>query len=257
MEDERTKELAYLLDREETEMENAEETVVTEPAEVPGVEEKAPVPEEKKVLTKEEKQLEKQKMKKRSKERFPKKTVMNLNYRIDKTTGPATVLLYVILVGVVLLAVAKFGVLDVMQKATNLEKELAGIKTDVETMTTALKDYNTVKGEYNRYTQGYLQKSETPIDRLEILDVLEQTVFAGSNMLDTSIVEDGIFIKYTGLDLEGTSALVRQLEAYPWVKDVVVQSATLAYNEVTGMETITTTMLIETYATPEEVPANE
>ena len=256
MGDERTKELAYLYDRDEKEveslMEEAEEAAkeVAEEAELL-------IPEEKKVLTKEEKKLEKQIQKKRSKERFPKKMVMNLNYKVDKTTGPATVLLYLTLAAVVVLAVAKFGVLDMMQKVNSLEKELAQMEADVQTMVTAVKDYGKIQGEYNRYTQGYLRKEETPIDRLELLDMLEETVFAGSNMDRVSIVDDSIFISYTGLDLEGTSALVKQLETYDWVKDVAVQNATLTYNETTGAETITTTMIIETYATPEEVPANE
>lgn len=252
MEDERTKELAYLFDREESEVESLVETV-EEPAE----EEEVIVPEEKKVLTKEEKKLEKQRRKKRSREHFPTKTVMNLTYKEDKTTGPATILFYTVCTAVVLLFVVKFGVLDMMQKVSNLEQDLANMETSVQTMMVAVKDYSKVQGEYNRYSQGYLRDNEKPIDRLTILDMLEKTVFKESNMTTTSIVDDSIFIEYTGLDLEETSALVKKLEGYKWVKDVAVQNASLAYNEITGEETVTTTMIIETYATPEEVPADE
>lgn len=251
MENERTKELAYLFDREEKEVET-----LVEPVEETAEEEEIKAP-EKKVLTKEEKKLEKQKMKKRRKEHFPTKTVMNLTYKEDKTTGPATVLFYLAIALLVVLVVGKFGVLDIVQEVSSLEQHIADMDSQVQTMMAATENYNAVKGEYNRYTQGYLQDGEKPLDRLVLLDMLEETVFAKSNMESTSIVDDCIFINYTGLNLEETSALVKELEEYKWVKDVTVQSASLSSNDRSGIETISTSMMIETYATMEEVPADE
>ena len=124
-------------------------------------------------------------------------------------------------------------------------------------MLAATKDYNTVKSEYNRYTQGYLTKDEKPIDRLVIFDMLEKTVYAKSTVKNTAITGDSIFLSYTGLDLEETSALVKEIETYNWVKKVTIQNASLSTNKYSGEEIVSTTMIIETYATIEEVPADE
>lgn len=240
MENERTKELAYLFDREEKEAEKLVET-----------EEEAKVEE-----TPEEKKDDKKK-KKKKKEHYPTKTDINLFYKVDKTTGPVTAMLYIMFALTLLLALGKFGVYDMMQEVNALEAELADKEMELQAMMIATKDYNSVKSEYNRYTQGYLTKEEKPIDRLVILDMLEETVFAKSNVESTSIMDDSIFISYVGLDLEETAALVKELESYSWVKDVSVQTASLSVNESSGFETISTTMIIETYATMEEVPADE
>ena len=58
--------------------------------------------------------------------------------------------------------------------------------------------------------------------------MLEETVFAGSNMERTSIVDDGIFISYTGLDLEGMT-IPTTTEGVNWYDDAYVCTATWAY----------------------------
>lgn len=245
MEDERTKELAYLFDRDENEVES-----LVEAAEAANAEEAAP--EE----TKEEATEEVKKVKKK-KEHFPTKTTINLFYKVDKTTGPVTAMLYIMFALVLILALGKFGVYDIMQQVTNLENKLSDTELDVQTMMVATKDYNKVKSEYNRLTQGYLTNPEKPIDRLDILDMLEKTVYKKSTVKNTAITSDSIFLSYTGLDLEGTSALIKEIEAYDWVKKVTIQNASLSTNKYSGDEIVSTTMVIETYATIEEVPADE
>jgi len=244
MEDERTKELAYLFDRDENEVESLVEAAEAKAEEA--------APEE----TKEEATEEVKKVKKK-KEHFPTKTTINLFYKVDKTTGPVTAMLYIMFALVIILAVGKFGVYDFMQQVTNLENKLADTELDVQTMMIATKDYNKVKSEYNRLTQGYLTDTEKPIDRLDILDMLEKTVYKKSTVKNTAITSDSIFLSYTGLDLEGTSALIKEIEAYDWVKKVTIQNASLSTNKYSGDEIVSTTMVIETYATIEEVPADE
>jgi len=244
MENERTKELAYLFDSDEKEV----ESLVADAAEAKAEE---AAPEEKKEATEEVKKV------KRKKEHFPTKNSINLFYKVDKTTGPVTAMLYIMFALVLLLALGKFGVYDIMQQVTNLENQLADKELEVQTMLAATKDYNKVKSEYNRYTQGYLTNKEKPIDRLDILDMLEKTVYKKSDVKNTAITEDSIFLSYTGLDLEGTSALIKEIESYDWVKKVTIQNASLSTNKYNGAVMVSTTMIIETYATIEEVPADE
>ena len=255
MENERTKELAYLFDSDEQDVETLMEAA-KEPVAVAD-EDDVIAPEEKKVLTKEERTAEKQKQKKRKKENFPTKTRMNLFYKVDKTTGPTTILLIVAIALVVVLFVFKFGVVDILQDVSSLEQQVESMDAEVQNMMAASGNLKKVRGEYNRYTRGYLQEGENPVDRLVLLDMLEETVFADSNLDNISIVADCIFVEYTGLNLDETSALVKELEGYKWVKEVTVQSASLVIDQSSGKEVVSTSMIIETYADMEEVPADE
>jgi len=161
-----------LFDRDENEVESLVEAAEAKAEEA--------APEE----TKEEATEEVKKVKKK-KEHFPTKTTINLFYKVDKTTGPVTAMLYIMFALVIILAVGKFGVYDFMQQVTNLENKLADTELDVQTMMIATKDYNKVKSEYNRLTQGYLTDTEKPIDRLDILDMLEKTVYKKSTVKNT------------------------------------------------------------------------
>lgn len=247
MENEQIKELAYLQDMDEKEVESMVES--TENVET----ETAMTPEEQK----EAERLEKEREKKRKKEAYPTKTEINLFYREDRTTGPATLALYGLFVLVVLSAFWKFAIYDKQKQVAALETELASKEDELLMLMVATKDYNAVKSEHTRYTQSYLKKEEKPIDRLIILDMLEDEVYGCCKVGGTTIMDDTIFINYTGLNLEQTSVLVKELESYSWVKEVTVQNASRSLNEDNGTETVSTSMIIETYATMEEVPADD
>lgn len=183
--------------------------------------------------------------KKKVKENYPSKVTLNLYYKEDKTTGPATVALYTIFIVVVLLAVVKFGVFDMYSEMKNLETRVEEQQLYSDSLLVALKDYNKVKAEHSRYTQSYLKEDEKLKDRIELLDILEATVFKKSNVDSIRIMEDSIFISYTGLNLEETALLVLELEAYDCIKSVDVQSASLSVNGNSGYALLATTMIIE------------
>lgn len=198
----------------------------------------------------------KEKKAKTSKESLPSKTTLNLFYKEDKTTGPATMALYIMFVGALLIAFLKFGVYDIYAEAQELKRQVEEKQNYSDTLLIALKDYNKVKAEYSRYTQNYLKDGEILQDRVELLNVLEETVFALAYFKSVSIIDDSIFLNYTGLDLEETAALVLILEGYNCVKDVTVQAASLSVNDSSGVEEINTSMIIELWSVA-EMPKEE
>ncbi len=188
---------------------------------------------------------EKETKKKKGKENYPSKVTLNLYYKEDKTTGPATVALYTIFIVVVLLAALKFGVYDMYTEMKDLEVRVEEQQLYSETLLVALKDYNKVKAEHSRYTQSYLKEDEILKDRIELLNILEATVFKKGDIESARIMEDSIFVSFTGLNLEQTALLVLQLEAYDCVKKVDVQTASLSVNDNSGYALRSTTMIIE------------
>lgn len=207
---------------------------------------------EAKKAAKEEAKRLKEEQKKKAKEGYPTKTTLNLYYREDKTTGPATIALYVLFGLVLLIAFIKFGIYDIQEECRALETQLEDQQMYSDAMMIALKDYNQVKAEYSRYTQNYLEEKEILQDRIRLFDMLEETVFAQSKFSSVSIIEDSILLSYTGLDLEETAALSALLLEYTCVKQVDVQSASLSVNDNSGIVEVQTSMIIDLVTVAEE-----
>ena len=192
----------------------------------------------------------------KTKEAIPSKNTLNLFYKEDKTTGPATLALYIMFACAVLLAFLKFGVYDIYAEAQDLKRQVEEKQDYSDTLLIALKDYSKVKAEYSRYTQNYLKDGEILQDRVELLNILEETVFEFSHFKSVSLIDNSIFVSYTGPDLEETAALVQILEGYNCVKDVTVQAASLSVNDSSGVEEINTSMIIDLWSVA-EMPKEE
>lgn len=197
---------------------------------------------------------------KKGKESIPSKTTLNLYYKEDKASKIIKFALYGVFVFVVLLAALKFGVYDMYERCQELQAQIEDRQSYSEQLLLELKDYDKVKAEYSRYTQNYLTEEEILQDRIELLNMLEKTVFEKATFLSTSILDDAIFISYRDLNLDETSELVSLVEDYECVKNVDVQTASLTVNYATGEQTLMTSMRIELNSLTNkdgEVSANE
>ena len=68
----------------------------------------------------------------KKKNTYPSKKVINLYYKEDKTTRPSTIALYVLFILVVLLAVVKVGVFDLLEKLDEAESEYLASQKHLE-----------------------------------------------------------------------------------------------------------------------------
>lgn len=196
-------------------------------------------------LIEEVKEKEVKEKRKKGKESIPSKTTLNLYYREDKTSKIIMASIYTLFGLFLLLVGIKFGIYDMHMRCKELETQIEERQLYSDNLEIALEDYQKVKAEYNRYTQSYLTEEELLQDRIELLNMLEKTVFEKSTFLTTSILEDTIFISYRDLNLDETSELVFLVEEYECVKNVDVQTASLTVNYVTGAQTLMTSMIIE------------
>lgn len=196
-------------------------------------------------LIEEVKEKEVKEKRKKGKESIPSKTTLNLYYREDKTSKIIMASIYTLFGLFLLLVGVKFGIYDMYMRCKELETQIEERQLYADNLEVALEDYQKVKAEYNRYTQSYLTEEELLQDRIELLNMLEKTVFEKATFLTTSILEDTIFISYRDLNLDETSELVFLVEEYECVKNVDVQTASLTVNYVTGAQTLMTSMIIE------------
>ena len=171
----------------------------------------------------------------KKKDNYPTKKTINLYYQEDKSAGISTFTLYLIFAVVVIFALSKMFVFDVI---TNLNKAETQYKTYQETLdsfSSVLTNYEEVMDEYNKYSYSYLSDKEKIQDRMNVLSMLEETVFTYSNVQSMSISEDVISVSLTDIDLEKTALLAKTIESYEMVKAVTVNTASFGGTYTTRM----------------------
>ena len=153
---------------------------------------------------------------------YPTKTSMNLFYRPDRTTKPATVALYVLFALVLLLGLSKWLVYDLWMDKVSAEQGLAAAQDEFNDVMLQLADFNEVQQRYFRYSAT--DEERAIVDRMEVLAMLEET--AGSAGLYTiSISGDQVQTQLSNVTLAQVAEIVKRLEASPMVASTVVHTA--------------------------------
>ena len=171
----------------------------------------------------------------KKKDNYPTKTTINLYYKEDKSAGISTFTLYVIFIIVILMALSKMFVFDVISDLNEAEAKYSQYQATLENYMSSLADYEKVNDEYNKYSYSYLTDQEKIQDRMDVLKMLEATIFANSTVQSVSISDDIISANLTDIDLEKTAVLAKSLEEYEIVENVTVNTASFGGTYTTRM----------------------
>ena len=169
------------------------------------------------------KKEEKAAQKKAKKSRVPQKRTLNLYYKPDRTTKPATVALYVLFVLVCLLGLGKLLVYDLWVETTAAQRTLAAAEEQLNGVMRELTDYNEVRERYQRYSAT--DEERELIDRIEVLALLDEAVGSRAQMESIAISGDTVQILFSGVTLAQTAQIVQALEASPIVASTTVNTA--------------------------------
>lgn len=153
---------------------------------------------------------------------YPTKTSMNLFYKPDRTTKPATLALYVLFALVVLLGLGKFLVYDLWAENQQAQRSLTSAQNELNGVMSQLADYNDVQNRYFRYSAT--DEERAIVDRMEVLAMLE--TLAGNAGLNTiAISGDRVSTQLSNVTLAQIAEIVNRLEASPLVAGTVVSTA--------------------------------
>ena len=119
---------------------------------------------------------------------MPVKRTMNLYYKPDRTTGPATAALYILFALTVLLAAAKLGIYDPLYELGQAREQLDRLQAEERQYAEKLSDYNEVLHQYHLYAATEEERATT--DRLEILDLLDEHIRTAADVSYVSIAGD-------------------------------------------------------------------
>ena len=154
---------------------------------------------------------------------LPDKRTMNLYYKPDRTTRPATIALYVMFVLSLLLAAAKFGVYDLLVKLDDAQLELARTQAAEQQYAMQLTDYDEVLHQYHLYNATEDEQNTT--DRMEILDMLDELVRSRADVVNYSIAGPSVTFQMSGVTLGESAEIIRDLRESPLVATASVTTA--------------------------------
>ena len=159
---------------------------------------------------------------------YPTKTSMNLFYKPDRTTKPATVALYTLFVLTCLLGLSKLLVYDLWVENREAQRALASVQDQLNSTMIQLSDYNEVRERYSRYSAT--DEERALIDRIQVLDLLDTAAGSTARLDSVSISGDAAQVQLSGVTLAQTAEIVRALESSPMVAGTVVNTAATIEN---------------------------
>ena len=154
---------------------------------------------------------------------YPAKRSMNLFYKPDRTTKPATIALYVLFALVCLLGLGKFLVYDIWAETAQAQRTLAAAEQQLQDIQLELTDYGEVRERYSRYSAT--EEERALIDRMEVLALLDEAVGTAASMDAISISGGTVQLQFSGVTLAQTAEIVKKLEASPIVAYTMVNTA--------------------------------
>ena len=154
---------------------------------------------------------------------YPTKTTMNLYFRESRGTKPATILLYVLFVLVLLLAAGKFLVLDRVLAVDALEDEAVRMESQTASVMARLGEYPAVLEEYTRLAPTEREQALT--DRMDVLDLIDEVIRPAAHISQVTIQDQQVLVEFSGVTLVETADIVSRLEASPLVARTTVDTA--------------------------------
>jgi hypothetical protein len=174
------------------------------------------------------------------KEVYPSKRHMNLYYKPDHTTVPATVALYALFGLVILLGAGKLLVFDKVTELSAKQKTYQQDAQQLEQYEQQLADYDEISWQYSLYSAT--EEESAQVDRMEVLDLLDKTVRAEAEIESVTVEGTQVLVQFSTKDLQQTARLVQQLESSPIVAHTTVNSA---FTTERGQTAVSTSILID------------
>lgn len=157
------------------------------------------------------------------KEIYPTKKRMNLYFKVDRTTAPATATLYISFVVVVLVALSKVMILDPWLEVRGLEEQARQLEEENAALLLQLKDFSKVQEEYLRIAPT--EEEQAQGDILEVLQLIDGVIRPSAQVKQVSVSENKVLLTFSGVTLGESAQLVSLLEQSPLVTGASVDTA--------------------------------
>lgn len=165
---------------------------------------------------------------------YPTKRSMNLYFKVDRTTAPATAALYLLFGLAVLIGLGKLMIFDPWSQEQQLKNQSLALEQRAAVQMEQLKDYDQVLEDYVRSTPTQEELSQA--DTIEILSLIDRTIRPAATVSQVTVEGNQVLISFSGVTLSQAADLVTQLEQSPLVTNPHVDTAATTADNQSAVE---------------------
>lgn len=158
--------------------------------------------------------------------KLPSKTRINLAKRESKKKDIVTLAAGVALIAAMSAAVAKFAVIDQLDRLSQAESAYNQVHVQYTAMQQAVADYPKVEERYRTYSRSWMLSGDVNglarVDRTDVLDLVEKRLMPYGSINTLSLRDSVMVVSMSGMNLSQISAMFERLQ-----NDAIVASAAL------------------------------
>ena len=158
--------------------------------------------------------------------KLPTKTRINLAKRESRKKDMITLGVGIVLIAGLSAAVAKFAVIDQLERLSQAEGAYNAVHVQYVAMQQAVADYPNVEERYRTYSRSWMLSGDTNgltrVDRADVLDLVEARLLPYGRINTLSLRDSVMVVSMSGMNLSQISAMFERLQT-----DEIVASASL------------------------------
>lgn len=158
--------------------------------------------------------------------KLPTKTRINLAKRESRKKDFITLGVGIVLIAGLSAAVAKFAVIDQLDRLSAAEGAYNAVHVQYVAMQQAVADYPNVEERYRTYSRSWMLSGDTNglarVDRADVLDLVEARLLPYGRINTLSLRDSVMVVSMSGMNLSQISAMFERLQT-----DEIVASASL------------------------------
>ena len=158
--------------------------------------------------------------------KLPTKTRINLAKRESRKKDMITLGVGIVLIAGMSAAVAKFAVIDQLERLSQAEGAYNAVHVQYVAMQQAVADYPNVEERYRTYSRSWMLSGDTnglaQVDRADVLDLVEARLLPYGRINTLSLRDSVMVVSMSGMNLSQISAMFERLQT-----EKIVASASL------------------------------
>lgn len=158
--------------------------------------------------------------------KLPTKTRINLAKRESRKKDMITLGVGIVLIAGLSAAVAKFAVIDQLERLSQAEGAYNTVHVQYVAMQQAVGDYPNVEERYRTYSRSWMLSGDTnglaQVDRADVLDLVEARLLPYGRINTLSLRDSVMVVSMSGMNLSQISAMFERLQT-----EKIVASASL------------------------------
>lgn len=158
--------------------------------------------------------------------KLPTKTRINLAKRESRKKDMITLGVGIVLIAGLSAAVAKFAVIDQLERLSQAEGAYNAVHVQYVAMQQAIADYPNVEERYRTYSRSWMLSGDTNglarVDRADVLDLVEARLLPYGRINTLSLRDSVMVVSMSGMNLSQISAMFERLQT-----EKIVASASL------------------------------